>query len=112
MGNNRIEEEQREAKHREAVALFRYGLIADLCDVGRRGLYKKLREKAARDYEIPGSTRRRVAPETLRGWLRAYRRGGFEALLPHYGSDRISPGLERRVLGTSRDEVADADERG
>ena len=94
MKKSRIEEEQREAKHREAVALFRYGLIADLRDVGRRGLYKKLREKAARDYEIPGSTRRRVAPETLRGWLRDYRRGGFDALLPQPRSDN---GLTRAI---------------
>ncbi len=94
MKNDRIEEDQREAKHREAVALFRYGLIADLRDVSRRGLYKKLREKAARDYEIPGSTRRRVAPETLRGWLRDYRRGGFEALLPQPRSDN---GLTRAI---------------
>lgn len=94
MRNDRIEEDQREAKHREAVALFRYGRIADLCDVSRRGLYKKLREKAARDYEIPGSTRRRVAPETLRGWLRDYRRGGFGALLPKPRSDN---GLTRAI---------------
>jgi putative transposase len=95
MGNDRIEDDQLgEAKHREAVALFRYGLIADLRDVGRRGLYKKLREKAARDYEIPGSTRRRVAPETLRGWLRDFRRGGFEALLPKPRSDN---GLTRAI---------------
>jgi transposase InsO family protein len=94
MRNDRIDEEQREAKHREAVALFRYGLIADLCDVGQRGLYKKLREKAARDYDIPGSTRRRVAPETLRGWLRDYRCGGFGALLPKPRSDN---GLTRAI---------------
>jgi transposase InsO family protein len=95
MGNDRIEDDQLgEAKHREAVALFRYGLIADLRDVPRRGLYKKLREKAARDYEIPGSTRRRVAPETLRGWLRDFRRGGFEALLPKPRSDN---GLTRAI---------------
>lgn len=81
-------------KHHEAVALFRYGLIADLLHVGRRGLYKKLREKAARDYEIPGSTRRRVALETLRGWLRDYRRGGFDALLP---KPRRDNGLTRAI---------------
>lgn len=81
-------------KHREAVALFRYGLIADLSEVGRHGLYKKLREKAARDYEIPGSFRRRVAVETLRGWLRDYRRGGFDALLP---KPRRDNGLTRAI---------------
>jgi transposase InsO family protein len=72
------------ASHDEAVALFRYGLIADLLHLppGHRRLAAQLREKAERDYEIPGSVRRRVAAETLRDWLYAYRRGGFDALKP------------------------------
>ncbi len=90
MGHERHDDKQ----HHEAVALFRYGLIAELLDIGRQGLYKKLREKAARDYDIPGSTRRRVAPETLRGWLRDYRRGGFDALLP---KPRRDNGLTRAI---------------
>jgi transposase InsO family protein len=72
------------ASHDEAVALFRYGLIADLLHLppGHRRLQAQLREKADREYEIPGSARRRVAAETLRDWLYAYRRGGFDALKP------------------------------
>jgi len=72
------------ASHDEAVALFRYGLIADLLHLppGHRRLQAQLREKAEREYEIPGSSRRRVAAETLRDWLYAYRRGGFDALKP------------------------------
>src|SRR5713101_6211928 len=68
----------------EAVALFRYGLIADLLHLppGHRRLQAQLRAKADRDYEIPGSARRRVAAETLRDWLYAYRRGGFDGLKP------------------------------
>ena len=68
----------------EAVALFRYGLIADLLHLppGHRRLHALLREKADREYDIPGSARRRVAAETLRDWLCAYRRGGFDALKP------------------------------
>lgn len=71
-------------KTRERIALFRYGLIADLAhrQEGERGLYALLREKAEKVYEIPGSRRSRVAAETLREWLALYRRGGFEALHP------------------------------
>ena len=49
---------------RQAIALFRYRLIADLIHLpaGSRGLYAWLREKAAADYSIPGSKRIRVAP--------------------------------------------------
>lgn len=70
--------------HDQTVALFRYGLIADLLHLppGDRSLHARLREKADREYEIPGSARRRVAAETLRDWLYAYRRGGFDALTP------------------------------
>ena len=75
---------------RQATALFRYGLIADLIHLppGSRGLYARLREKAAADYSIPGSRRIRVAPETLRHWLKAWRRGGFDALLPKGRADQ------------------------
>lgn len=74
---------------RQQVALFRYGLIADLAQLPPRtpGLYKKLQAKADKDYDIPGTLRRRVAAETIRGWLRAYRRGGFDALRPKQRSD-------------------------
>ena len=76
-------------KRSEEVALFRYGLIADLThlEVGAKGLYKLLEEKSAKDYCIPGSSRTRVAEETLRTWLRQYRRFGFEALKPKPRSD-------------------------
>ena len=75
---------------RQATALFRYGLIADLIHLppGSRGLYARLREKAAADHSIPGSRRIRVAPETLRHWLKAWRRGGFDALLPKGHADQ------------------------
>jgi putative transposase len=74
---------------REKIALFRYGLIADLLHSNgeKRGLSALLREKAERVYDIPGSRRIRVASETIRDWLMAYRRGGFAALRPQVRSD-------------------------
>jgi len=73
----------------DTVALFRYGLIADLLHlpVGDRTLHARLREKATREYDIPGTTRRRVAAETLRDWLYAYRRAGFDGLKPRLRAD-------------------------
>lgn len=54
---------------RREVALFRYGVIADLTHLEphHRGLYALLKDKAEREYTIPGSLRRRVATETIRG---------------------------------------------
>lgn len=71
-------------ERRRQIALFRYGLIADLLEVKgpRCGLYARLEEKAARAHCIPGSRRTHVAAETIRGWLGDYRSGGFDALLP------------------------------
>jgi len=76
--------------HVETLALFRYGLIADLLHLppGTHTLHARLREKADRDYDIPGTPRRRVAAETLRDWLYAYRRGGFDVLKPQPRADR------------------------
>ena len=76
--------------HRHEVALFRYGLIADLVQLspGTPGLYRRLEEKADKEYVIPGTSRTRVAAETLRDWLKGYRKGGFEALMPKARADR------------------------
>jgi len=76
-------------ERRREVALFRYGVITDLVHLEphQRGLYALLAKKAEQDFTIPGSLRRHVAAETMRGWLRAYRRGGFDALVPRVRAD-------------------------
>ena len=61
------------------MALFRYGLIADLVNLppGTPGIGARLRAKAGKDYVIPGTARTRVATETMRHWLTLHRQGGF-----------------------------------
>jgi len=78
-----------DTKRLDEVALFRYGLIADIKDLppGTKGIGKRFAEKASASYCIPGSTRTRIDPETIRHWLRAYRKGGFEALKPKPRTD-------------------------
>jgi transposase InsO family protein len=90
---------------RHEVALFRYGLIADLVHLppGTKGLYRRLEEKADQDYHIPGTTRTHVAAETLRDWLKRYRKGGFDALMPKPRIDRgqsrtLPPEVVERLL--------------
>jgi putative transposase len=77
----------------EQIALFRYGIIADFVHLapGTKGLYAQIRKKAALEYSIPGSRRTRVAEETIRSWLKKYRRNGFDGLLPKTRSDRGKP---------------------
>lgn len=97
-------------KRVEEVALFRYGVIADLVQLepGAKGLYRKLEEKAAKDYSIPGSARTRVAEETVRDWLKAYRKGGFDALKPKprcdAGESRALPQHVKDLLVSIKDD--------
>ena len=78
---------------RKAVALFRYGLIADVLRLapGSPDIGRTLHEKAQRTYVIPGTRRTRVAVETMRDWLSLYRNGGFEALYPKTRAERGPP---------------------
>ena len=73
-------------KLRQEVVLFRYGLIADLLALrpGSRDIGAKLKQKAAKRYVILGTRRTRVAVETMRGWLKLYRRSGFDALYANW----------------------------
>ena len=66
------------------IALFRYGLIAQLVHTPPENGQQEalLREIAARRYTIPGSTRTRVSLTTLRRYLKTYVEHGFEALRP------------------------------
>jgi len=97
--------------HRRAVALFRYGLISDLIHPTqslRGNIQRTLEDKAARDYAIPGSRRTRVAAETIRTWLKLYRRGGFDALLPKeradIGASRAIPKDVQDLIVTTKEE--------
>ncbi len=94
------------------VALFRYGIIADLVRIppGTKGLYKRIEEKAALEYQIPGTTRTHIAPETIRDWLKNYRKGDFEALLPKPRADRgqsrsIPPQVAETLLAIKEDNL-------
>lgn len=83
-------------KLHEQVALFRYEIIADFINLppGTKGLYALIKKKAEKSYFIPGSRRTKVAEETIRSWLKKYRRGGFEALQPKTRTDK---GKARRL---------------
>ena len=74
----------------EEIALFRYGLIADVVrlEPGSKGIYRRLRERSKETYSIPGSSKRHIAAETMRSWLKAYRKHGFAGLYPKPRSDR------------------------
>ncbi len=77
---------------------------------GSQGIGDAIRERADKDYDIPGTLRRRVAAETIRTWLKAYRRDGFEALVPKRKSD--SSTVMQRVVPQILQELEGFDRKG
>jgi putative transposase len=88
----------RRARARE-VGLFRYGLISDALDPAlstkQRG--RLVRALAAQTHPGPfGPVPVRVSRVSLDRWIRAYRAGGFAALVP--APRRLAPQTPREVL--------------
>ncbi len=80
--------EQRQVKNREqrarGVGLFRYSLVREAADPALSGRERGelVRELAIRRHLAPSGERVRVSRNTLDRWIRAYRHGGFDALVP------------------------------
>jgi putative transposase len=72
------------AERAQAVALFRYQLVREAADPGlstrQRG--RLVRELAGREHPGPFGKPVRVSRQNLDRWILAWRRGGFDALLP------------------------------
>lgn len=77
-------DEHKRRERAQAIGLFRYQLICPALEDGlstkQRG--KLVREIAARPHADPFGNRVRYSRETLDRWIRRYRIGGFEALVP------------------------------
>jgi len=68
----------------QAVGLFRYSLVREAADaaVSSRQRGEWVRRLAAETHLGPGGDRVQVSRNTLDRWIRAYRAGGFDALVP------------------------------
>jgi putative transposase len=85
MGMSKAEEEEQARLERaRAVGLFRYMLIRDAADpaLSTRQRGKMVREIAAREHTDPSGRPVRVTRWTLDVWIRRWRHGGFDALVP------------------------------
>src|SRR5438105_4632146 len=78
------EEEQARLERARAAGLFRYMLIREAADpaLSSRQRGKMVREIAAREHAGPSGEPVRVTRWTLDVWIRAWRHGGFDALVP------------------------------
>jgi len=84
--------EERE-RLRTQIADFRLSVVAELCNAYLSNEEKKLllKEKALRQYVIPGSIKTRISSETIRSWATKYRLHGKEGLFPKQREDRGRP---------------------
>ncbi len=91
-------EEQKRRERAQAIGLFRYQLICSALDEGlsskQRG--KLVREIAAATHTDPFGNQIQVSRETLDRWVRRYRAGGFEVLVP--APRRLAARTDAQVL--------------
>jgi transposase InsO family protein len=92
------DEERVRAERARAIGLFRYALIREAADralsTKQRG--RLVRALAEREHEGPFGGPVRVSRASIDRWIRAWRRGGFDALVPE--PRRVGPRTPTEVL--------------
>ncbi|WP_218020260.1 DDE-type integrase/transposase/recombinase [Nocardia anaemiae] len=78
------QEQARRRERAQAIALFRYQLICPALDqgLGPKARGKIVRDIASRTHTDPFGNRVAYSRDTLDRWIRRWRRGGFEELVP------------------------------
>lgn len=76
---------------REKIALIRYKLISPVLAEPGRVQNEYFRTQAAKYHEFPRYGTRKVKVSTLKSWLKAYRKDGFQGLKPKIRSDKGRP---------------------
>jgi putative transposase len=90
------DEKRRERSH--AVGLFRYQLICPALDTGlsTKARGRLVREIASKEHIDPFGAAVRYSRDTLDRWIRRYRAGGFEELIP--ATRALSPRTDTATL--------------
>ncbi len=93
------------------VALFRLAVLGDLVytELRRGAMRRALQEKASEPWVFPDGKARCLAAKTIESWLYAYRKHGFDGLLPQERKDRgcsrsIPPELQALILDLKRED--------
>jgi transposase InsO family protein len=79
---------------RKQIALFKYGLIAPVLSGNINLKMQYFREAAKKEYDVPYIGKRKYKARTFKSWLRRYRIGGFDALMPKKRGDK---GQSRKI---------------
>jgi len=76
---------------RERIAIKRYQIISPVLAEPARAQNEYFRKQVEQDHEFPYYGRRKIAVSTMKAWLRAFRKRGFNALKPKERSDGGRP---------------------
>jgi len=103
----REDEQAARAERARAIGLFRYQLIREAADpeLSMKARGRLVRQIADREHTDPSGRRVRISRDTLDRWVRAWRRGGFDALVPNprQSSPRLPAELIELALGLKRE---------
>jgi transposase len=92
------DEERVRAERARAIGLFRYSLVREAADrkLSTKHRGRLVRAMAEREHEGPFGLPVRVSRATIDRWIRDWRRGGFDALVP--APRRVQPRTPAGVL--------------
>lgn len=92
------DEERVRAERARAIGLFRYSLIRDAADprLSTKARGRVVRALAEREHQGPFGQPVRISRPTIDRWIRHWRRGGFDALVPT--PRKVSPRTPADVL--------------
>jgi transposase InsO family protein len=100
-------------REREEIALFRYGLISEMVqgELPWGEQARLLEAKARRIWKTPRGELKQVCADTLKGWMKAYRREGMDGLKPKSrkdkGAGRALSEAHQKLLLTERQAYPD-----
>ena len=104
---NRDDEQAARAERARRIGLFRYQLIREAADpeVSSKARGPMVRQIAAAEHTDPFGRRVRISRDTLDRWIRAWRRGGFDALVPtpRQSSPRIPAEIVELALAVKKE---------
>lgn len=75
-------------KIKESIALLKHQIISPVLMDSSRAQIAYFQEMAQKEFDVPGRGMRRYMPSTMRIWLYAYRKQGFQGLMPKTRRDR------------------------
>lgn len=87
---------------RQAVALFRYGVISPAIYAVTESQAEYFRRLAKKEFDVPGLGFRHYTTATFKSWLGSYRRDGLDGLIPKTRSDA---GISRVITAQLSDQI-------